>query len=214
MLGIEALLLIPFAISSKLFNKEQRLIYIYLISAVFYGIGCEVLARLYGNNMAFISCMMLVKFYILSLFYLKVLKSEKVHKAIRILLVACSVIFLADITVLEGPLKFNSIFISIRTFILIVYAILFFLQLMRDENLIERSIFIYSLPVFWFNAGLFVEMCCTFMLDLSFNMIQQAGPQEVLVSMYRITAALTWIAGIIQVFLFYIGLQKIKKAKA
>lgn len=213
MLGIEALLLIPFAISSKLFNKEQRLIYIYLISAVFYGFGCEVLARAFGNNMAFISCMMLVQFYILSLFYLKVLKNPKVHQIIRALLVVCTLIFAADITVLEGYLKFNSIFISIRTFVLIVYAILFFLQLMRDENLIEKSILIISLPVFWFNAGLFVEMCCSFMLNLSFNMIQRAGPKEVLVNMYRITAALTWIAGIIQVFLFYIGLQKIKKAR-
>ncbi|WP_346320796.1 hypothetical protein [Chitinophaga sp. YIM B06452] len=214
MLGIETLLLIPFAINSRLFNKEQRIIYIYLISAVFYGIGCEVLARLYGNNMAFISCMMLVQFYILSLFYLKVLKSEKVHRYIRILLVVCTAIFVADITVLEGPLKFNSIFISIRTFVLIVYAILFFLQLMRDENLIEQSIFINSLPVFWFNAGIFVEMCCSFMLNLSFNMLQQMGVQDLWISIYRITAALTWIAGIIQVFLFYIGLRKIKKAKA
>lgn len=214
MLGIEALLLIPFAINSKLFDKEQRLIYIYLISAVFYGIGCEVLARLYGNNMAFISCMMLVQFYILSIFYLRVLKSEKIRKTIRIMLVVCTAVFLVDFIFLEGPLKFNSIFISIRTFVLIVYGILFFLQLMRDENLIEQSIFINSLPIFWFNAGLFVEMCCSFMLNLSFNMIQQGGPQEVLVSMYKITATLTWIAGIIQVFLFYIGLRKIKKAKA
>jgi hypothetical protein len=214
MLGIEILFLIPFTLKLRLFDKEQRLIYIYFLSAVIYGIGCEVLARLIGNNMPLISCMMLVQFYILSLFYLRVLKGEALHKTIKVLLGVCTVIFLLDFIWLEGPMHFNSIFISTRGFILIVYAIIFFLQLMRDESLIEQSIFINSLPIFWFNAGLFVENCCSFMLNLSFNIIQQAGPQEVLLSMYRITAALTWIAGIIQVFLFYIGLQKIKKAKA
>jgi hypothetical protein len=214
MVGIEIIFLVPFTLKFSYFNKEERLIYAYLVTCVIYGIGSDLLARIFGNNMAFISCIYLVQFIILSLFYINVLKSPFAKKALKWIMLAAAILFTVDITLLEGPLKFNSVFIAFRSALLIVYGVMFFLQLMRDEGLIEKSIYINSLPVFWFNAGLFVNVCCGFLLNLSFNLIQQKGPGEVLVSMYKITAALYWIAGIIQVILFYIGLVKIKRARA
>lgn len=208
--GIEILFLIPFTLYYKLFAKEQRLIYLYLVSCIIYGIGSDLFARIFHTNMAFITVMMLVQFLILSFFYLNVLKSNFSHKLIKVMMVVTSIVFVLDFTVLEGPAKFNSVSISLRTILLIIYGVMFFLQLMRDEDLIEKSIYINSLPVFWFNAGLFVNFCCNFLLNLTYNAIQQGGPAEVLVSMYKITASLYWIAGIIQSILFYIGLRKIK----
>lgn len=214
MVGVEILFLIPFTLKLSLLNKEQRLIYIYLISCVVYGVGSDIIARIFRNNMAFITCIHLVQFIILSLFYIQVFKSSSTKKALKWIMLVATLLFAFDITVLEGPLKFNSVFISFRSALLIIYGVMFFLQLMRDEDLIEKSIYINSLPVFWFNAGLFVNVCCGFLLNLSFNLIQQKGPGEVLVSMYKITASLYWIAGVIQVILFYIGLSKIKRARA
>lgn len=215
MVGIEILLLIPFSLNYRIFNKEQRLIFFYLIACVVYGIGADRLARAYGNNMAFVSIMMLVQFVILTFFYLSVLKNTgNLHKIIKVFLALACALFAADILFIEGLLKFNSIFVSFRTFVLIAYGVIFFLQLMRDETLIEKSIYINSLPVFWFNAGLFVNFCCSFLLSLTFNFIQQGGEAEVMRSIYQITAGLTWCAGIIQVILFYIGLLKIKRARA
>lgn len=214
MVGIEILFLIPFTLKFRWLNKEERLIYIYVISCAIYGIGSYLLARIYGNNMAFIACIYFVQFIILSLFYINVLKNPASQKILRWTMLVATILFIVDISVLEGPLKFNSVFISFRSAMLIIYGVMFFLQLMRDETLIERSIFINSLPVFWFNAGLFVNICCGFLLNLCFNLIQQKGPLEVLASMYKITASLYWIAGVIQVILFYIGLVKIKRARA
>lgn len=210
MVGIEVLLLIPFFLYYRFLNKEQRLIFAYVISNAFMGVVSDIIARIYHNNMAFITGMMLVQFFILTLFYINVLKHPKAKKILQVMLGAAIALCIADITVLEGPLLFNSIFISFRTFVLIIYGVVFFLQLMRDESLIEQSIYINELPAFWFNAALFVSLCCSFPLDLCFNFLQQGPPDEKLISIFRITAALTWTGGIIQAFLLYIGLVKIK----
>lgn len=210
MVGIEVLLLIPFTIKYKLFNKEQRLIYIYIVSNAVLGVGTELFARTIRNNMAFVSGMMLVQFYILSFFFIHVLKGIKARKIVRNMIWVATLVLALDMIFWEGPLEFNSIFVSFRTFILIIYGVAYFLQLMKDESLIEQSIFINTLPTFWFNAGLFVNLCCSFLLNLCFNFIQQGGPGEVLLSLYKITASLTYLAGIIEAILFYIALSKIK----
>lgn len=210
MVGIEVLLLIPFFLHYRFLNKEQRVIFAYAISNAFMGVVSDIIARIYHNNMAFITGMMLVQFFILTLFYIHVLKHPKAKKILQVMLGAAIALCIVDITILEGPLLFNSIFISFRTFVLIIYGIVFFLQLMRDESLIEQSIYINELPAFWFNAALFVSFCCSFPLDLCFQFLQKAPPDEKLISIFRITAALTWTGGIIQAILLYIGLLKIK----
>lgn len=212
MVGIEVLLLIPFILNYRSLNREQRIIFAYVISNAFMGVVSDIIARIYHNNMAFITGMMLVQFFILTLFYIHVLKHPQAKKILQVMLGITILLCAVDITVLEGPMLFNSIFISFRTFVLIIYGVIFFLQLMRDESLIEQSIYINTLPAFWFNAGLFVSLCCSFPLDLCFNFLQKGPPGEELISVFRITAALTWTGGIIQAILFYIGLHKIKAA--
>ncbi|SIN79275.1 hypothetical protein SAMN04488055_1384 [Chitinophaga niabensis] len=211
MVGIEVLLLIPFFLHYRLLNKEQRVIFAYAISNAFTGVVADIIARIYHNNMAFTAVMFLVQFFILTLFYIHVLKHPKAKKILQVMLAAAVALFAVDFTFLEGPLLFNSIFISFRTFVLIIYGVIFFLQLMRDESLIEQSIYINTLPAFWFNAGLFVSLCCSFPLDLCFNFLQRGGtPDDKLLSIFRITASLTWTGGVIQAILFYIGLLKVK----
>ncbi|MGX5819160.1 hypothetical protein ACWKWU_13235 [Chitinophaga lutea] len=209
-MGIEALLLIPFSIKLRFFNKEQKLIYIYLITSLVAGIAMYLAAKVYRNNMLVVSVSALLQFVILTFFYLEVIKSPRVRKLLQVMLAMACVVFVLDLSVWEGFLEFNSIFVSFRAFLLIVYGVIYFLQLMRDESLIEQSIFINSLPTFWFNAGIFVHSCCAFLFNLCYNFIQQGGPAEVLESMYKITASLAHFSAIIQAILFYIALLKIK----
>ena len=214
MMGIEILILIPFTINYKLFNKEQRIIYAYAICSAVLSIGAEVLAWLFRNNLAWHDVMSLVTFYILSWFFFNVLKKPLTRKLILWLVPVTTSLFLLDFFWLKGPVGFCSIYAASRTFLLIIYGILFFVQLVRDNSLIERSIYITSIPEFWFNSGLFVNACCNFILYLSFNFLLHDEPGPEIINLFRITQGLGWIAGIIQVILFYIGLSKIKRARS
>lgn len=214
MMGIEVLLLIPFTINYKLFNKEQRIIYLFVIYSAVLSVGAELLARIFHNNLAWHAVMSLVSFYILSWFFIQVLKKPLTRQFIRWMVPVTSVVFALDFIWISGPSGFSSIFVAFRTFLLIVYGILFFVQLVRDNSLIERSIYITSIPEFWFNSGLFVNHCCNFILYLSFNFLLHDEPGPEIINLFRITQGLGWIAGIIQVILFYIGLQKIKSARS
>ncbi|WP_343307542.1 hypothetical protein AAHN97_10430 [Chitinophaga niabensis] len=213
MVGIRLLLLIPFFLNYRFLNKEQKVIFIYAITNAFMGVVLDTLARVFHNNMPFLTGMMLIQFFILTFFYRHVLKNPNARKILNIMLVISTILCIVDISFLEGPLFFNSIFVSFRTFLLIIYGVIFFLQLMKDESLIEQSIYINELPAFWFNAGLFVALCCAFPLDLCFNYLQKTPPTDYTINLFRITAALTWSGGVIQSILFYIGLVKLKAAR-
>ncbi|WP_298715754.1 hypothetical protein [Chitinophaga sp.] len=214
MMGIEVLLLIPFTLNYKLFNKEQRIIYLYAIHSAALSIGAEVLARIFRHNLAWHAVMFLVAFYLLSWFFITVIKKPLTRKIIAWMVPVVTLAFIIDFFWISGPRGFSSIFVSFRTFVLIVYGILFFIQLVRDNSLIERSIYITSIPEFWFNSGVFVYQCCNFILYLSFNFLLRDEPGPEIINLFRITQGLGWIAGIIQVIVFYIGLQKIKRARS
>ncbi|GEP98639.1 hypothetical protein CCY01nite_48990 [Chitinophaga cymbidii] len=165
------------------------------------------------NNMLFVAVMTLIQYFVLSLFYYLALKGPQSKKIILALTLCGVLIFIFDITKWEGPKQFNSIFASYRTLVLISCGIAVFLQLLRDEDLIERSIYMNRVPLFWFNAGLFVHLCCSFLIALTYNFTQNSVYVESFQSLQKITRSLNFIAGIIQLILFYIGLSKIKGAR-
>lgn len=211
MLGIEILLLIPFTLKYQFLSKEGRLIYFYLIVSIILGAGSDILGRMIGNNMLFYSSFMLIQFGVLSMFYLQVIRKPSAKKIIKVVLALAAIVYVLDITVLEGHKQSSSIFISFRNAAVIVYGIIFFLQLLHDEDLVERSVYINTLPSFWYNSGLFIYTCCSFLMYLSYNFLQSYGQTEALLSVHRITMSLNFIAGILQLILFYIGVLKVKK---
>jgi hypothetical protein len=160
--------------------------------------------------MWFLSVMYFIQFVILSLFFKIVIKNELIKSIISFILIPVFVIFLADFLKLEGLYTYNSYFASARTFILLIYGSIYFVQLLRDEQLVQRSIFINTLPNFWYNSGLFIYHCGSFMLFLSYNLLQldkhisDPGTKNV-------TLTISYIAAIIQLILIYIGLVKAKK---
>ena len=214
MLGIECLLLIPFFQQYRHLQKPGKVIFTYLITSIIFAGGSYLQGFIFRmNNMLFVAVMTLVQYYVLSWFYFLVIKGAGAKKLIIFLTLAGTVIFFMDILYWEGPKRFNSIFASYRTLVLISCGIAVFLQLLKDEDLIERSIYMNSLPLFWFNSGLFVYLCCHFLKALTYNFLQNSIYVETFRDLQQITWSLNFIAGTIQLILFYIGLTKIKRAR-
>ncbi|HEY1201509.1 MAG TPA: hypothetical protein VGE79_11035 [Niastella sp.] len=209
MMGIECLLLIPFTLNYRSLDKTGKWAYYYLISSVLFALGSSVLARIFRNNLWFYSVMNLGQFVILSAYYYQVIKNDTVKKLIKILIIPAVIIFFLDFFKLEGILTFNSIFATVRTFLLLSYGIIFFVQLLFDEDLVKESIFINSLPNFWFNSGLFIYLCCSFFDSLTYNFLLRH-----LIGDNIFIGSLVFISGIIEAILFYIGLLKAKKLRA
>ncbi len=207
MMGIECLLLIPFILKFKQLDEGGRWMFAYLVCSIVFASGSTLIGMLWGNNMWFFSLMYMVQFIILSVFYTIMIKNRILRRLILWMILPVFVIFLLDLFRLEGFSQFNSIFASARNLVLIAYGVVFFLQLLRDDALIKQSIFINTLPDFWFNAGLFIYLCSTVMKNLSYNYFSTHS-----VSATEYILSLSFISGIIQLILIFIGLLKVKKA--
>ncbi|PSL43324.1 hypothetical protein CLV51_10813 [Chitinophaga niastensis] len=211
MLGVECLILIPFVVNFKLLNPPAKWIFYYIISSIIFAAGSWLLSELFGNNMWFFSVMYFVQFVILSVFYWLTIKNEIVRTLIKIMPFIILLIFLLDFFKLEGIKAFNSISGGIRNIVIMVYAIIFFLQLLKDKDLIEKAIYIDSLPVFWYNAGIFIFFCTSLLFNISYNIIQESGISNM--GMTLTILVINYIVGIISMILFYIGLSKTKKLR-
>lgn len=212
--GIECLLLIPFIIHFKILDKGGRLTFYYLVSSLFFAVGSMLIAQFWKNNMWFFSIMYFVQFVIISRFFQIVIKNESIKRLISIIVIPIFIIFLADFLKLEGLFSYNSYFATIRAFIILVYGLMYFWQLLTDEELVQKSIFINTLPDFWYNAGLFIYHSGAFMFFLSFNLVALVKVNEEGYNVRVVTMSISFVAGIIQLILLYIGLEKAKKIAA
>jgi len=210
MLGIECLLLIPFIINSGKLDKGGKWVFYYLITGVFSGVGSTMLAYLLKNNLWFYNSMYFIQFVILSCYFHEVIKHPFVKIVIKLMVPLTFVIVVLDYVWLEGPAAYNSFAISTETFIQMAYGVIFFWQLLRDEELVKQSIFVNILPDFWYNGGFFIYHCGFFLFSLSYNLRSFTGA-ALLKSTSDSILAITFIAGIIQLILLYIGLVKEKR---
>jgi len=207
MMGIECLLLIPFTLNYRSLDKSGKWAYYYLVSSVVYAVGAATLARVFGNNLWFSSSMDLAQFVILSVFYYLVIKKPIIKTLIKFLPIPAIALFFIDLFKLEGISAYNSIFATVRTFLLLCYGIAFFWQLLFDEELVKEAVFINTLANFWFNAGLFIYLSCSFMDILTYSVFLKFSIAEATIP------ALVFISGILESILFYIGLLKAKKQR-
>ena len=207
MTGVEFLLLIPFIVKFKQLDKGGKWMFAYLICSIVFANGSTLIGMIWKNNMWFFSIMYMVQFVILSVFYTLMIKNKIMRSLIWWMILPVFGICLIDLFKLEGFSNYNSIFASVRNLLLIAYGVFFFLQLLRDENLIKKSVFINTLPDFWFNAGLFIYLCSTVMKNLSYNYFSTHS----VAATYSILS-LSFVAGIIQLILIFIGLMKVKKS--
>lgn len=212
MLGIECVLLIPFLMNFSKLEKSGRIIFYYLISAIVFAAGSQIIASIWKNNLWFWNSMYFIQFVIFSIYFHEIIKSKPIRLVTVILMLPILGFTILDYLVLEGPHAYNSYAVAVDTLILMVYSVLFFWQLLRDEGLVKQSIFINSLPDFWYNAGIFIFHCGFFLFSLSYNIrlfkgttLLQRTPDTIL--------AITFIAGIIQLILLYIGLLKAKRIR-
>jgi hypothetical protein len=213
--GIECLLLIPFIIHYKILDKGGKWTFYYLVASLVFASGSYVIAHFWKqNNMWFFSIMYFLQFVILSRFFHIVIKNEFIKRLITIILIPVFIIFLADFLELEGLFTYNSYFATTRSLIILIYGGIYFSQLLRDEELVQKSIFINTLPDFWYNAGLFIYHSGSFMFFLAYNLLQAKSKETSATSTtIHITLSLSYIAAIIQLILLYIGLVKAKKMR-
>jgi hypothetical protein len=212
MWGIECLLLIPFIIHFGKLDKSSKWIFYFLVSSIVFAGGSKLIAQIWGNNLWFYNTMYFIAFVILSLYFHAVIKYKTVRTIILGMMFPVLAFVILDYVKLEGPNAFNSYATSAETFILMIYCAIFFYQLLRDDDLVRQSVFINSLPDFWYNSGIFVYHCGYFLFSLAYNLMN-FGYQGVKGST-RLTLAVTFIAGIIQLVLLYIGLTKVKKTRS
>lgn len=123
-------------------------------------------------------------------------------------------IFTFDLFFIEGVRAYNSISSGVKHFVLLVYGTYLFLQMLRDKELIEKSIYIDSLPIFWYNAAIFIFACTEFFFSISYNYLQglqTTGPGKLNTTMAILS--INYIVAIISMILLYIGFSKLKKLR-
>lgn len=211
MWGIECLLLIPFTLHLRKLQPGGKWIYFYLINSVFFAAGSILVALIMKHNLWFYNIMYFIQFVVASSFFHAIIKSKTAKLVIALMILPVLTLVLLDYFHLEGPYAYNSYATSAETLILMVYAVLFFWQLLRDEELVQKSVFINSLPDFWYNAGLFVYHCSYFLFTLANNFAQFSTKATQNAS--HVSLGITFVAGAIQLILFYIGLLKAKKIR-
>lgn len=207
--GIECLLLIPFIIHFSKLDKSGKWVFYYLISSIVFATGSKVVAQIWGNNLWFWNSMYFIQFVILSSYFREIIKSKPIRLITQVMIVPVFAFVVLDYLFLEGPNVYNSYAIAAETLVLMIYGALFFWQLLRDEELVQQSIFINSMPDFWYNAGIFIYHCSFFLFSLAYSILN-FGDKGVKGSA-RLTLAVTFGAAIIQLILLFIGLSKAKK---
>lgn len=209
--GVEFLLLIPFIMHFNILDKGGRWIFYYLISSVVFAGGSHLIARIWGNNMWFFSPMSFIQFLILTIFFSHVIKNQRFKPIAAGIFILATCFFIVDFFYLEGPQVYNSYFLTLENFLLLLYSVIFFWELLRDEDLVKNAIFINTLPSFWYNCALFIFHCSNFMLSLAYNFLQSTQYDR---GIQKATLAITFIAGFAEVILIFIGLLKAKKLQS
>lgn len=209
--GVEFLLLIPFIMKFEILDKGGRWIFYYLISSAVFASGSHLIAHISRNNMWFFSPMSLIQFLILTIFFHHVIKNQLLKKIILIVFGLVTCFAITDYFFLEGPLAYNSYALSVENLFLLLYSVIYFWELMRDEDLVKQSIFVNNLPSFWYNSGLFIFHCSNFMLSLAYNFLQHAHFDR---GIQNATLSITFIGGFAEVVLIYIGLLKAQKFRS
>lgn len=209
MTGIEILVLVPFMLRFKTLNTAGKWICYYIISSVVFAVGSIITRWGDHNNMWFFSVMNFIQFLILSFFYWSVIKKPAVRNIITALPILVLALCVADFLKFEGIKSYNSISAGVKSGIIIAYGVVYFLQLLVDKDLIERSIYINSLPVFWYNSGIFLYFCSSFLFSISYNLIQV--PQYAQLAMTYTLLCINYTVAMIAMILLYIGLSKIKR---
>ncbi|WP_147243597.1 hypothetical protein [Chitinophaga flava] len=210
MTGIEVLILIPFLLRYKTLDVPGKWACFYIVSSVFFAAGSAALSQAGLNNMWFFSLMNFVQFIILSFFYLRIIKHPTIKQAITLLPILVFGLCVADAGMIEGLQSYNSISAGLKSGIIIAYGIIFFLQLMTDKELIEKAIYINTLPVFWYNAAIFIYFCSSFLFSISYNLIQNTN-QNNAQAMILTLLSINYVVAMITMFLLYIGLSKNKR---
>lgn len=213
MTGIEVLILIPFILNYKLLDRPSRWIFYYIISSIVFAVGSDLVGYIFHNNMLFLKLMYFVQFIILSSFYNACIKSQAIRRVIKVMPFVVALVFALDLFVIEGVYNYNSISAGVRSIVMLIYGSIFFWQLLTDKELVEKAIYIDTLPSFWYNSGLFLFYCTVFLFNISYNLLQNIFSHDPRGNLISTVLTINNVVGIIAMILLYIGLSKLKKLR-
>ena len=122
-------------------------------------------------------------------------------------------VFGLDIFVIEGFYHYNSISAGIKSIVILIYGVIFFWQMLNDKELIEKSIYIDTMPSFWYNSGIFLFYCTVFLFNINYNLLQQLFKPDPQGKVISGILTINNFVGIVSMILLYIGLSKLKKLR-
>lgn len=199
------LVFVLFSLYYKWLDKAGKYVFYYILVSFIIPITILVIGDTEANGWWWTGTIAyLLQFLTLSGFYFQVIKKVLFKRFIASLLPVTFVIFCLDFFWWEGPMANNDIFGAVRLSLLIIYGIVFSLQLMSDKELITQGISVQSLPSFWFNAGVLIFCCSSFLLSSSSNHFSRSF-------YFWFTIILVHLGGCIQFILFYIGPRKVRQ---
>lgn len=205
---LECLLCILFIPKYKFLDTAGKWLYYYIIaSTVLYAL-LEVLRFTAGNNIWGFTIGFLIQFIVLTGFYYLVLENLFIKRLIKVLTFMTAAVFLLDFFWWHGFFVFNTVFISIRTGLLMVYGVIYLFQLSSERKQADSALLVSDLPNFWFNAGLFIHHSSSFLFSLTYNSYM-LYPEKMW--LLRYVAVMVFIGGFIEYMLIYIGWRKVGK---
>jgi hypothetical protein len=127
--------------------------------------------------------------------------------------IVVALVFALDLFVIEGFYNYNSISAGFRSIVILIYGGIFFWQMLTDKELVEKSIYIDTLPSFWYNAGIFLFYCTVFLFNISYNLLQKIFAHDPRGNLISTVLTINNVVAIISMILLYIGLSKLKKLR-
>ncbi|MES1249253.1 MAG: hypothetical protein ABUL46_01140, partial [Chitinophaga rupis] len=110
------------------------------------------------------------EFIFYSFFYLNILENQRVKKIIRYAMGVYPLLFLINIFWIEGFYRFHTITYRIGSVMIVVWAYLYFRQLMRSSSYSP----VLRNPIFWISTGLLFFYTGFFFYMTAFNILLKA----------------------------------------
>lgn len=198
------LVLVLFSRYNKWLDKAGRYVFYYvIISFIIPMLG--FIAQTLEDCFWILNIVYVLQFLTLSGFYFQIIKKILFKRLIVVLTLLAFVVFCLDYCWWEGPMKYNEIFGMVRISLLIIYGVVFMLQVMSDQELITKGISAQSLPNFWFNAGTFIFYTGVFLPMVSAYLLFDSP------FYFTLTNTLVLVGGSIEFILYYVGVRKVKQ---
>jgi hypothetical protein len=186
----------------KFLPKELKIICYVLIITALINTAATIVGRVFHtNNLPLAHLFTLVEGVMLIMFYEAVLKDETKHTFFLVVKLIFITFCLANAFFLQNIFTYNSYTKFIESVICILFTLNYFAKIAVLEQSVKR------MPLFYFNAGIFLYFSGSFILFIFSNILLQNLPTSTLLIFWSMHSTMIWI----MYCLFSIGFILCKK---